>query len=306
MKKTIIFIVALICCLPICLQAQEKQKKQKKQMQFAVVDSVGNIKVLNEQETKAIHLLNLKEAMAKGDVSKIIFCPPKIANEFFSQYKPVIIPEYFLLGALGSQKITPPDAKGTEIKDMKQYPAYAYLKNCIKETTGKDAVFTKIDNLTYKFYSPELALLINDFFDNNNELDMSKFNSQEEICSYLLGVYFDGGEKKNDVTYRFPCVDIRGTKIDNVFSLLRKSYSNNIKYSSSSLKGAIPGSAFIYFEPLAHLKNYLDSIETTRAQFASDIDRALAGTIFANAAPASKPATAPINNGAEYDNGETP
>ncbi|MDH8702145.1 hypothetical protein M2138_001505 [Dysgonomonadaceae bacterium PH5-43] len=43
------------------------------------------------------------------------------------------------------------------------------------------------------------------------------------------------------------------------------------------------------------------SFATAQVKIESDID-----TILANAAPTSKPATAPVNDGAEYDNGETP
>jgi hypothetical protein len=262
MKKLLL----ILCVLNIflCLNAQTNEEKK---------DSIQRIlpTVVFSHED---YVLKIKES-----------CPTYHSEEekqaFFEEYIPIIIPEYFLLGTLNPPlrgKVISEIDKDCPNQKAKHFDQH-FQKNVFREnevarfSNHEEILVNYLEEYLYQslgikiststkenkkdeisIYSPELAPTINNFFDEETgRLKSDLFITKEEICSYLLGVYYRFGEKTEDDTYEIKTHNLY-IGPDRMFSLLRKSSVYDIQYSLFTLS----------FKPSLLLKKYFETIESEK------------------------------------------
>ena len=293
-----------ILCIPCCLKAQTNQQREDS-IKFQSFKGKGKIGLTESQKRDSmmmkdpVKIINSKGEMEikessdffysfvencvlKGDICCVHFYPEEAIQAFFKNFTPTIIPEYFLLGTLNIVKDRQETLQDNEVDyyNKNEESIVKYLEEYIKKAFGIKITISKKENKRgmISISSSELNLIINQFFDENTkELKSNLFNSNEEICSYLLGVYYRFGTKINekilvDDLYlpereknaNIYIIDSFRIGINKTFSLLNEVCCNNILYSSSSIRGFTPGATRIFFEPSAFLQKYFDSIESEK------------------------------------------
>ncbi|MCC8145622.1 MAG: hypothetical protein LIO93_04115 [Bacteroidales bacterium] len=229
-------------------------------------------------ESETVPYFPIQNGILEGSICRLHFFPEERVEEFFKEFTPTIVPEYFLLGAFGSKKIQPEsnrsDTDEEFYKKTNQYPIVIFLRKYIRQTLGIEISLGEDERGVLTFHSPKLAEIINDFFDEETgELKSGIFNTSEELCSYLAAAYYRGGKKvdykilldtfnyekeKNVSTYQFSHFEIH---IDKLAALLREACCNNILYTSSTIRGWTPGRTSLYFEPSIYLEKYFEWID---------------------------------------------
>ena len=257
-----LIIIGCILCISCGLKAQTRQQKE---------DSIKTEKTL-------ISDFSVENFVLNDNIFSIYSRPEEEIQEFFSHFSPVIIPEYFVFGALGSKKLqqeTDVLINEKVLHNQINHPFVVYMRDYISHFLDMQVSVYKNNNGVISFYSPELSQIINDFFDKETgDLKFDLFDTNEKICSYLLGVYYNCGRKTNEKSLLEDLykngrkenvtiyeINIFEIGIDRLFSLLRKVYSNNILYSSTTIRGAVPGGTSLFFEPSVYLENYFKEIE---------------------------------------------
>lgn len=211
------------------------------------------------------HSLSAQDNINWGDVVSIPDNSWKMSKkgeiEHYKNFTPEIIPEYFVLGTLRSFDIRDTTNRIDSYQDDYEEPAVNFLDVYIKEKFG----FTLQKEMGYGsatyMYSPELAKRLRKYFDKEGNLDISLFKSDEEICSFLTGVYYRDGYKINDSIYKIQFVS---SYHELVYILLKRIDCDKIFYMNK--KYFTPGANIYYFEPSVPLKKYLDSIETEKTK----------------------------------------
>ncbi|MDR2149090.1 MAG: hypothetical protein LBE91_21835 [Tannerella sp.] len=172
--------------------------------------------------------------------------------EHYKDYVPDIVPEHFVLGTL--QFFNAGEGDQFDLYQHYEEPLVNYLIKFAAEKF-KISLQKEKNDRGYTVYSSELSNKIKNYFDTDRKLKDNIFNSDEEICSFLLGVYYRNGYKINDSIFKIRYGDT-------AYTLLKKMDCGrifNIKY-----KYMIPGGNVYYFEPSILLKKYLDTIENER------------------------------------------
>lgn len=138
-------------------------------------------------------------------------------------------------------------------------PLVKYLTCYIKKELNieVDTVFEKSNHS--EMFSYELSKTLNSFYGEKDELLNSKFETKNQICSFLAGVYYRYGEKLDSSIYKIQLAN--SPKHQNCYEFLKKVGCENIFYQY--LRN-IPAQFILYFEPTDELKKYLDHIEFQR------------------------------------------
>lgn len=107
-----------------------------------------------------------------------------------------------------------------------------------------------------EMYSDELSKKLNSFYGEKDELLSTKFETKNQIYSFLAGAYYRYGEKLDSSIYK---IQVSNSPNHNIYNeLLKKIGCENVLYEY--LKN-IPTQFIYYFEPTDELKKYFDSIE---------------------------------------------
>jgi len=139
-------------------------------------------------------------------------------------------------------------------------PLVDYLTGYIKSDLNivVDTIFEKSNHS--EMFSDELSNILNSFYGEKDELLNSKFETKNQIYSFLAGVYYRHGEKLNSSIYKIQLAN--SPKHQNCYDFLKQIDCENIFYQY--LRN-IPAQFILYFEPTNELKKYLDSIELEKA-----------------------------------------
>ena len=194
------------------------------------------------------------------------------ADEFFDSFTPVIVPEYFFLGTLNGFSLR---TKSLEKDKIAQYsveekPLVEYLEKYFLETLNIPITVEEKENenkkITISIYSPELMQIKQAFFDQKTgALKEDLFQTDEEIASYLLGVYYRFGRKIDGNNY-----EILQRRIfigfEKMFSLLLKMHVRKVVYIDAPQRVPfdpkfMDGEYKFLFEPSQYLGKYLDTIK---------------------------------------------
>lgn len=171
----------------------------------------------------------------------------------------LIDPVYFVLGTLSDYM-----GRFSYVKREKQVDRYypfekplvnyltLYIKTELNITV--DTIFEKSNH--GEMYSDELSKKINSFYGEKDELLIAKFETKNQIYSFLAGAYYRYGEKLDSSIYKIQVSNSPNHIIYN--ELLKKIGCENVLYEY--LKN-IPAQFIYYFEPTDELKKYFDSIE---------------------------------------------
>ena len=146
-------------------------------------------------------------------------------------------------------------------------PLVNYLTGYInKEMNLKvDAVFEKSNHC--KMYSSELAKILNGFYGAKGELINDKFETNEQIYSFLAGVYYRYGEKLDTSIYKIQMAN--SPKHKNCYDFLKLIGCKKIFYKYLH---NIPAVFILYFEPTDELKRYLNLIEANKLLLKESFD----------------------------------
>ncbi|MCC8147181.1 MAG: hypothetical protein LIO93_12285, partial [Bacteroidales bacterium] len=223
--------------------------------------------------TKEDYYPFIQTALSEGKICNIYYTSKEAIEGFFKNYTPVIVPEYFLFGIFGSKKI-PQENSSLINEEDNDHPWVVFIRNYIRQTLGEEIIISEDEKGIIRSYSPELARVMNSFFnESTGDLKFELFDTNEKICSYLAGVYYRSGRKAetlpvhesylnegmiNATPYEIDFFDI---DIEKLFLLLKKVCCNNILYSSTSIRGFVPGRTGLFFEPSVYLEKYFEWIE---------------------------------------------
>ena len=115
-------------------------------------------------------------------------------------------------------------------------------------------------------YSPELIQIRQSFYDKKvSGLKENLFQTDEEIASYLLGVYYRFGRKTEDNNYNIPRLRVY-IGLDKMFSLLLRMHVRKVVYVDAPQRVPLDpkflfGEHTFLFEPSQYLEKYLDTIK---------------------------------------------
>ncbi len=173
-----------------------------------------------------------------------------------------INPIYFVLGTLSDY-----NGRFYYVKREKQVDRYYpfekpivnYLTLYIKTELdiNVDTIFEKSNHS--EMYSEKLSKKMNSFYGEKDELLNGKFETNEQIYSFLAGVYYRYGDKLDVSIYKIQLAN--SPKHQNCHEFLKQIGCKNILYER--LKN-IPAQFIYYFEPTDELKKYFDSIDSER------------------------------------------
>jgi len=171
-------------------------------------------------------------------------------------------PIYFVLGTLGDymgrfQYME----RGKQIDRYYPFekPLVDYLTRYIKAEIyiDVDTIFEQSNHS--EMFSDELSTTLNSFYGEKDELLDTKFETSNQIYSFLAGVYYRYGEKLDSSIYKIQLAN--SPKHQNCYELLKQIGCENIFYQY--LRN-IPAQYILYFEPTDVLEKYLDGIENER------------------------------------------
>ncbi|TDD98532.1 hypothetical protein [Flavobacterium cellulosilyticum] len=192
-----------------------------------------------------------------------------------------IDPVYFVLGTLSDY-----NGHFYYVKREKQIDRYFpfekpmvnYLTLYIKAELNitVDIIFEKSNHS--EMYSDELSKKKNSFYGEKEELLSNKFETKNQIYSFLAGAYYRYGEKLDSAIYKIQLTNSPNHHI--CYELLKKIGCENVLYEY--LKN-IPAQFIYYFEPTDELKKYFDSIEfekeILKKSFYNEIEEMMKGVI---------------------------
>lgn len=181
-----------------------------------------------------------------------------------------VIPVYFILGTL-SDYIGRFYAVERSLQ-VDQYqgpekPMVDYLEVLIKDQPGM-----KVDSLVekkngyrrtsdllskkYLLYSDELSKVLNNFYGKDDKLTDSLFTTDEQIYSFLAGVYYRYGDRLDSSIYKIQMAN--SSKHQNCQAFLEKVGCKKVVYK---FLNNIPSQHILYFTPTAELLSYFNEIE---------------------------------------------
>jgi hypothetical protein len=138
-------------------------------------------------------------------------------------------------------------------------PLVDYLTKYIKTELNiqVDTTFEKSKHC--EMYSNELSKILNSFYGTQDKLIDSKFKTNEQIYSFLAGVYYRYGDKLDTCIYKIELAN--SPKHQNCYDFLKRIGCKKIFYKYLN---NIPAQFILYFEPTDELKSYLNIIESQR------------------------------------------
>lgn len=186
----------------------------------------------------------------------------------------ILDPTFFVLGTLSDYM-----GRFQYVDREKQVDRYyPFEKPLVNYLTGYihkelymvvDTVFEKSDHC--KMFSDELSKALNSFYGEKDELLNSKFETKNQIYSFLAGVYCRYGDKLDSSIYKIQLAN--SPKHQNCHEFLKQVGCENIFYQYLR---HIPAQFIIYFEPTDELKRYLDSIEYERVALNNSFNNQIA------------------------------
>lgn len=265
MKKLVFIFYILSCCLS--LTAQDNQQS----------DSIKNKEL-------PVVMFSYKDYVRKSSsfYPQDYFCIEEENKNFWDNFTPVILPEYFFIGTLNPIKRA---LRENEVNryEKEEKPLVEYLGKYIQQTLDIQITISEEklgSQEIISIYSPELIEIRNHFFnEKTGALKENLFNTDEEIASYILGVYYRFGKKTEEENfYQIGNLNIYIGE-EKMYSLLKKVRVKKILYLNTS-KNRYPSAKItiedgfsspikFLFEPSLFLKKYLDTIEEEKGKFRS-------------------------------------
>ncbi|RZJ86508.1 MAG: hypothetical protein EOO60_13345 [Hymenobacter sp.] len=201
---------------------------------------------------------SLGQAQPTG--SPVIIQTRPFANaELPKNYKPEIVPVYFLLGTLSDymgrfqyvEREKQVDRYYPYEKPLARYlAAYAQQQLQLKvDTTFEQSGHGRLD-------SPALANMLNQYYNSRGMLTDSLFRTEAQLNSFLLGNYYRYGRKLSEKVYKIQLANTQKGRL--LAALLQRAGCDRILFK---FLHNIPAQTIFYFEPTPVLKRYLDSIE---------------------------------------------
>ncbi|MCC8145347.1 MAG: hypothetical protein LIO93_02670 [Bacteroidales bacterium] len=251
MKNLLFIFCILICCFDVSAQNNPFIKGYEDNSDLPIVDS--------SYENYIYTSGTLPEHFITG----------KRGERFFADFTPVIVPEYFFLGTLNPlpQKKNPLQGDKVDYyRKEEEEPLVEYLQTYLKQTLNISVTVKQEEYGYIGIYSPELMEIKRSFFDEKTgALKEDIFHTDEEIASYILGVYYRFGRKGDADNYRLPTAKIY-IGLDRMFSFLLKMRSKKVSYlyvpePTPEDSPLLLGGYKLIFEPSQYLKTYLDTIQ---------------------------------------------
>ena len=199
---------------------------------------------------------NIVEALSLG----------KVISEKTDSIKTVNIesfdPTYFVLGTLSDYMGRFAYVNRTMQVDRYypyEKPLVDYLTDYIKTELDIEVNTIFEETNHSKMFSEELSKTLNSFYGEKDKLIDSKFETDEQINSFLAGVYYRFGQKLDTSIYKIQLAN--SPKHQKCYELLKQIHCHKIFYKY--LRN-IPAQFILYFEPTNELRGYLDAIEPYR------------------------------------------
>ncbi len=211
-------------------------------------------------------LLGFNSLLAQNpkDSDKESFSGPiHTASDELNDYRPTVIPDYFLLGTLSDYigRFYLVDRENQiDCYYKSEKPIVDYLAAYIEEEYKLKTDSATEDSRHYKTYSKELSKILNQYYNNNGRLKEDIFHNHEQIGSFLLGAYYRYGEKIDSSIYK--TFSTNSPKHYQYYILLKRIGCENILYKHLDF---IPAHDLLYFEPSKKLAKYLQILEVERA-----------------------------------------
>ncbi|NME68587.1 hypothetical protein [Flammeovirga aprica] len=173
-------------------------------------------------------------------------------------------PIYFILGTLSdyggrSQYVN----RENQVDKYYPYekPLADFLKKYIK-TELNISIETVLGPSNHQnTYSPELSKQLNDFYGEEDKLSNDKFESDEQIYSFIAGVCYRYGERLENAIYKIKLSN--SPKHQNCYESLKQIGCQKLFYKQTK---SIPRQDIIYFKPTPKLMKYLKLIEEERIE----------------------------------------
>lgn len=150
-------------------------------------------------------------------------------------------------------------------------PLVKYLTGYIHNELNMEVATISEKSDLCKMFSDELSKVLNSFYGEKDELLNSKFETKNQVYSFLTGVYCRYGDKLDSSIYKILLAN--SPKHQNCYKFLKQVGCENIFYQYSR---HIPAQFIIYFEPTEELKRYLDSIESERVVLKNSFNNQIA------------------------------
>jgi len=180
-------------------------------------------------------------------------------NSVNRETSPALDPVFFMLGTLSDYM-----GRFQYIDRQKQVDRYFpyekplvdYLTHYIKTELGISVDTTTDQSKHMQMYSAKLSRELDHFYGADDKLVDSLFQTPEQACSFLAGVYLRYGEKLDTSIYKIQLAN--SPKHQTCYELLKKVKCPQIFYKY--LKN-IPAQFILYFQPSPVLKKYLSKVE---------------------------------------------
>lgn len=259
--KNLIFI---ICFLTGYLYLSAQNNCQEEELKISLL----NIKIAGiydiEYIKKYVHekndLIDLRPGINPME-HNIIDISSRGEEEYYKNYTPVIIPEYFLLGTLQlfyrSMGYIRSDYHFDFYDDYQEYKVN-YLKQYIHDKLGIDIQAEQSSGGHFYLISPEITEILNTnyFEDGGKKLRTDIFQTKEQVCSFLLGAYFQSGGVR-DKSYSIRTA----LSSELIFSLLRDARCRKILFSEGRSTIGWGYNKTFDFYPSVLLKKYFDAYD---------------------------------------------
>lgn len=181
-----------------------------------------------------------------------------------------VIPVYFILGTLSDyigRFYAVDRSQQVDRYDGPEKPLVDYLETMIKEHTGmkvdslieKRNIHTKSSDVfskRYLLYSNELSKALNNFYGMNDHLIDSLFTTNEQIYSFLAGVYYRYGDRLDSSICKIQMAN--SSKHINCKAFLERVGCKKVVYKHLN---NIPAQNILNFIPTEELLSYFNGIE---------------------------------------------
>ena len=134
-----------------------------------------------------------------------------------------------------------------------------FLTNYIKAELSIEVDIAHEDSQRIEMFSDDLSRTLNAFYDDSDNLKSKMYETDEQVYSFLTGVYYRYGDKIDNSIFKIQLANSPKHQI--CYDFLKRIGCENIFYQY--LRN-IPAQHIIYFEPTDILRKYLNRIETER------------------------------------------
>lgn len=181
-----------------------------------------------------------------------------------------VIPVYFILGTLSDyigRFYYVDRSQQVDRYDGPEKPLVDYLETMINDHTGmkvdslieKRNIHTKSSDVfskRYLLYSDELSKALNNFYGKDDHLIDSLFTTNEQIYSFLTGVYYRYGDRLDSSICKIQMAN--SSKDINCKAFLERVGCKKVVYKHLN---NIPAQNILYFIPTDELLGYFNGIE---------------------------------------------